>query len=50
MFDAIWSVVGPIVGVLAILSCVALIGGFGFLIFYIYHMAPPARPKDDQHY
>lgn len=50
MFDAIWSVVGPVLGVLGIISFFVLIGGFGFLIFYIYRMEPPARPKDNQHY
>ena len=53
MFDAIWSVVGPIVGVLAIISFFfILIGGFGFILFFLLYSANrPIQlpPKDKQH-
>lgn len=42
MFDAIWSVVGPVLGVLAIISVIAVIGGFGYLVISLYRMSLPS--------
>ena len=42
MLDAIGSMVGPVLVVLGIISIIAVIGGFGYLVISLYRMSLPS--------